>query len=327
MRVLFYLLVSVGMVAWQSQAISELRVSDTQDESQSSAEHESPQWLGPEGTSLLAGRATPWQPRIFTERHPDGVLVEVSGGLELFRWQEFGEDNTRLLTEQGQRVYFRFSRNNDARQTTGTLYHLTGSLYGGDVEYDGQTQSFDPNVRKEETGYFSAANVDYAGASGELGAGYRFTDFIWGRSLDLVAGVGIDSWTREIANGISSQGETVLGLVEDYKIAYSRAAIGMESRKLFWRTQWRAGIKYPFFTKETLDTPSVELEPEGRPSAFFMYRVQLTQNSTLNEGTFIYFVYDSYRFAKSPVAASGNFLFRQPRSSMDVVSLSIGRAF
>jgi len=268
-----------------------------------------------------------WQSLAIADELVDAGMTEVSVGIELFRWQEFDSAGTRLLTEQGPRAYFRFSHNNESRLTDGIVYSVSGSLYGGDVEYDGQSQSTIPNTPKENTGYFSAANVDYAGVSGEVWGGYRLANFMKGRSIDLLAGVGIDSWTREIGSGINSQGATVQGVVEDYKVAYTRFGLGAENRDPIWRSLWRAGIKYPFFTKETLDILSVGLEPQGEASAFFMYRFQLSDNGKLNSGTFVYFVYDSYRFSKSPIVASGNLLVYQPRSNMDVVSLSIGRAF
>ncbi len=249
----------------------------------------------------------------------DDGMTEVSIGLELFRWQEFDNSDIRLLTEQGPRARIKFSHNNEARLTDGILYSVSGSLYGGDVEYDGQSQP---------GGHFSAADVDYAGVSGELRGGYRLANFFrGGRSLDLLVGAGIDSWTREIGSGVNSQGNPVQGLVEDYKIAFTRFALGMENRAVLWKSLWRLGIKYPVFTKETLDVPSVDLDPGKEASVFFTYRFQLVNGSNLDEGTFIYFMYDSYRFSKSPAVTSGAFLVHQPRSSMDIVSLSIGRAF
>ncbi|HED39141.1 MAG TPA: hypothetical protein ENJ13_01770 [Chromatiales bacterium] len=250
-------------------------------------------------------------------------LTEVSLGFELFRWQEFDRNGTRLLTEQGPRTRFTISRNNEARVTSGIIYNVHGSFYGGDVEYDGQDQSLDPNTPKTETGYFSTAYVDYAGVTGEVLGGYRLKNLFWGNSLDLLAGIGIDSWSREIGSGINSQGNKVSGLNEDYQIAFTRVSLGMENREAFWKSLWRAGIKYPVFTKETVDFPSVKLEPGKEASAFFSYRLQLVNDRSLDEGTFIYFVYDSYRFSRSaPVSG-----FVQPQSNMDVMSLSIGRAF
>ncbi len=157
--------------------------------------------------------------------------------------------------------------------------------------------------------------------------GYRFKNLFWGRSLDLLAGVGVDDWTREISSGVNSQGKTVSGLVEDYKVAFTRFSLGVENREMLWKSLWRMGIKYPVYTKETLDVPSVELNPGKEASVFLTYRFQLVNGSNLDKGVFIYFMYDSYRFSKSAAVTSGAFLVHQPRSSMDVVSLSIGRAF
>jgi len=262
---------------------------------------------------------------VFAGNDTDTAMTEASIGVELFRWQEFDNNDIRLLTEQGPRVRFNLAHNNEARITSGFLYSVGGSLYGGDVAYDGQTQNIDPNnnAPKINFGYFSAANVDYSGVSGELRMGYRFKNIFWNRSFDLLAGLGAESWTREIGSGVSSQGQTVRGLVEDYKIAYTRFALGVEKRKTIWRSLWRLGVKYPVFTKETLDSPSLELKPGKEVSAFFSYRFQLVDNGRLDQGTFVYFVYDGYRFSRSPVVSG----FAQPRSNMDVVTLSIGRAF
>jgi len=245
-------------------------------------------------------------------------ITEVSIGAELFRWQEFGSDDARLLTEQGPRVSFRFSRNNDVRPSNGYLYNISGSLYGGDVEYDGQSQP---------GGHFSPSDVDYAGMSAEFLGGYRLKVPIKAHALDLLAGIGVDSWSREISNGVNSQGVRVRGLDEDYRIIFTRLGVGFEYRQVFWKSLWRAGVKYPVSTKETLDLPAVKLDPGKEPSIFFSYRFQLINDGNLDKGTFFSFIYDSYRFSKSPVVSTGLLFVHQPKSRMDVVSLSIGRAF
>jgi len=250
-------------------------------------------------------------------------ITEVSIGVELFRWQEFGQqgfsnDDVRLLTEQGPRVSFRFSRNNDVRPSNGYLYNISASLYGGDVEYDGQSQP---------GGHFSPADVDYAGMSAEFLGGYRLKAPLKAHALDLLAGIGVDSWTREISDGVNSQGVRVRGIEEDYRIIFMRLGVGLEYRQAFWKSLWRTGVKYPVSTKETLDLPAVKLEPGKEPSLFFSYRFQLINDDNLDKGTFFSFIYDSYRFSKSPVVSTGPLLVHQPNSHMDVVSLSIGRAF
>jgi len=248
----------------------------------------------------------------------EGGLTEVSLGIELFRWQEFNSNNTRLLTEQGPRARIRLSHNNEARLSSGLIYRVDGSFYGGNVDYDGQSQP---------GGRFSAANVNYVGLTGELSIGYRLTNLSRGPSLDLLVGTGIDSWTRDIESGVDSQGNSVKGLVEDYKIVFTRFSLGVENRDEYWKTLWRVGVKYPVFTKETLDIPPVKLEPGKEPSLFFSYRFQLMNWQGLDKGTFFSFTYDSFRFSKSPAVSTGAVLVHQPKSSMDMLSLSIGRVF
>ncbi|VAW89334.1 hypothetical protein MNBD_GAMMA17-1135 [hydrothermal vent metagenome] len=242
-----------------------------------------------------------------------GGVTELSAGIELFRWQEFDRAGTRLLTEQGPRARLNFSHHNERRLTSGLLYRMDASVYGGVVDYDGQTQRL---------GQFSAARVDYLGAATELTGGYRLVNFKWGRSLDLLAGVGLDRWSRDIGNGTSSQGARVIGYEEVFDIAFTRFSLGMEKRADIWRSLWRAGIKYPVYTNETIDAFSLELKPGKRPSLFLSYRFQLI-GSAGDEGAYVKFLYDSYRFAKSDVVSR----FEQPKSDMDVMSFSIGRAF
>ncbi len=245
-------------------------------------------------------------------------ITEISIGAEIFRWQEFGRDDARLLTEQGLRAYLRYSRNNHVRKSNGYLYNITGSLYGGDVEYDGQSQP---------GGHFSPADVDYAGLSGEFLGGYRYKNPLRAHALDLFAGIGFDWWSRGISDGVNSQGVAVRGLNEEYSIIFMRVGMGLEYRKSFWKSLWRAGVKYPLFTEEIVDMPAVKLTPGKSPSLFFSYRFQMASGHGLDKGTFFYFVYDSYRFSKSPVVTTGSLLVHQPKSRMDTVSLSIGRAF
>ncbi len=242
-----------------------------------------------------------------------GGVTEIGVGVELFRWQEFNRAGTRLLTEQGPRARLSFSHNNEARLTSGLLYRMDASVYGGVVDYDGQTQSL---------GYFSATRVGYLGAATELTGGYRLVNFKWGRSLDLLAGVGLDRWSRDIRDGTSSQGGRVTGYEEIFDIAFTRFSLGMEKKADIWRSLWRAGIKYPVYTNETIDAFSLELKPSKRPSLFFSYRFQLI-GSAGGKGTYVKFLYDSYRFAKSDVVSG----FEQPKSEVDVMSFSMGRAF
>ncbi|MBL1260264.1 MAG: hypothetical protein COB33_007015 [Thiotrichaceae bacterium] len=239
--------------------------------------------------------------------------AEISIGLELFRWQEFDRAGTRLLTEQGPRARLSFSHNNEGRLTSGLLYRMEFSAYGGAVDYDGQTQSL---------GHFAAARVDYLGGATELTGGYRLVNSKLGRSFDLLAGVGWDSWSRSIGGGTSSQGQRVTGYEEVYDIVFTRFSLGMEKRADIWRSLWRAGIKYPVYTKETIDAFSLELKPGKRPSLFFSYRFQLIGHDG-GQGTYVKFLYDTYRFAKSDVVSG----FEQPKSRMNIMRFSIGRAF
>jgi len=252
----------------------------------------------------------------------DEGISELSVGAELFRWQEFDSADNRLLIEHGPRARFKVSHNNESRLTGGFIYNGSASLYGGkyreDVKYSGQSQP---------GGHFSPADVDYAGMSAEFIGGYRLKAPLKAHALDLLAGIGVDSWTREISNGVNSQGVRVRGIEEDYRIIFMRLGVGLEYRQAFWKSLWRTGVKYPVSTKETLDLPAVKLEPGKEPSLFFSYRFQLINDDNLDKGTFFSFIYDSYRFSKSPVVRSGLLFVRQPKSSMDVVSLSIGRAF
>jgi len=250
---------------------------------------------------------------IAAESTYEGV-TEVSAGLELYRWQEFDRAGTRLLTEQGPRVRFNVSHGNEGRLASGLLYRVDSSIvYSRLVDYDGQTQVF---------GHFAAASVDYFGAAAELTGGYRLKNFIWGSSLDLLAGLGLDSWSRDIGNGISSQGGRVSGYEEVFDIAFTRFSLGMEKKADIWRSLWRAGIKYPVYTNETINAFSLELKPGKRPSLFFTHRFQLIRGEA-GRGAYVNFSYDSYRFAKSDVVSG----FEQPESHMDIVSFSIGRAF
>jgi len=254
----------------------------------------------------------------------DEGVSELSVGAELFRWQEFNRAGTRLLTEQGVRNRLSFSRNNEMRSSSGMLYRVSGSMYVGTVDYDGQTQPVDRSTPKELTGYYAASSVDYSGVVGELTGGYRIAGFKWGRALDLLVGVGVDSWSRDIGNGTSSQGKTVGGYEEDYEIVFSRFSLGMEKKTPIWRSLWRAGILYPISTDEKVDglALNLKLKPGREPSAFFSYRFQLADSGG-KAGLYAKFVYDSYRFSKSAVVSG----FEQPKSDMDMVSLSIGRVF
>jgi len=246
--------------------------------------------------------------------------------IQYFHWEE--EDGGRkLLTESGPIFGVGTAVGLNLLQTdsSGSLLLKTkGELFGGVVDYDGQTQkSIDPSQSELPVN----TDVAYFGGKGEINLGWSFPA---GRySVQPFSGLGYRIWLRDLHDSTTRDGNgqtlQVQGYTETWESAYTKLGLSLthtfdSGMQMFWE----GGAIYPFYNTNSVDVSgngTVTVRPVGRWSAFGEFGVR-----TARIRTAIY--YQGYRTAPSPaVPISTSVSLLQPRSTEDVVGVSVGYFF
>jgi len=234
--------------------------------------------------------------------------VDLSLGLEQYRWQEYDFQNgTRLLSEHGPRAVLAGRVEFDTALRP-MLVRVLGRAYSGIVNYDGQVQS---------TGLFVSSDTDYLGGLAEFQLGWVKPTTMF-RSLEFYLGAGVEGWKRDIADSIDALGSPVSGFREDYVVYYGRVGIGFEEQGEFLSSSFHVGALRPYSVDEKVVTSGSEitLHPDGRWSMYADYRLGLRNN-------FVELFYEGWRFDRS---TTKNMVF-QPKSEKDIFGVRIGREF
>lgn len=178
------------------------------------------------------------------------------------------------------------------RKESGLVGAYRGRMYGGQVDYDGALL-FPPNTPVE-----GKTRINGMTHEGQLR--YR-SDMRGRRSVDLVAGVGVDIWNRELT-AVQK---------EHYVIGFARLGIETEARGEGWMAG--IGMKFPFYTHENAyltDFGAPEnppLKPGKEISPYLHVGYQFAQPVSL-----VLYV-DSFRFSESTAVTSMGFY--QPAST------------
>ncbi len=238
----------------------------------------------------------------------------VNAGVESFRWEEFS-GGQRLLTETGPRLVVGITADHLQQGDQTNPYALEARAYLGVVDYDGQTQS----------GVSAKTDVDYFGVSAEAMGGLRLAG---SPRMDLLGGVGVDTWTRELQDGTTANGSVALGYREDYFILYGKLGPGFLFQNETSRSYLQFGLKYPLYTYERAYLADigfdsdVDLSPGKQLSGYAKW--QMNWGRETDKPRFgVSFYYDSYRFSasasKTVSAGSALYSVHQPESRMDVL--------
>jgi hypothetical protein len=245
-------------------------------------------------------------------------------GIERFAWEEF-TGGQRLLKEGGMRFAVGLKTDTFDRPSSGTIYGFEGRLYFGQVDYDGQTQS----VITAYDGLPLRSDTLYVGGLGEALVGQRFGGQ---QGVDLLAGVGVNNWVREIEASQTMSGGTIVytgNAVEQYFILYTKFGIGLYRRGTNRYGHLQIGAKYPFYTYEYVDDIDLALYPTEDWSGYAQLRIGSAKPGDARFDITVY--YDSFRFGQSPAepfTRNGTaYIAFQPESHMDVVGLTVGLYF
>lgn len=227
--------------------------------------------------------------------------------VESFTWKEFNDNGTQLLKESGPIYGLGASAKSDISKTM-TL-KFKGELFGGSIDYDGQTQAGTP--AKTDTEYF--------GFKMEGDAGWKFM-VAEKSSLEPFAGLGWRWWNRDIQSTA-----TAIGYEERWSTIYARLGIRGDhafSNQLKGFTE--AGVKLPIYTENEIDwtvfgLDTITLEPGNEASVFAEVGVKWAM---LKVSVF----YEGMRFSKSDLDDVYNAIY-QPESKADIYGVNVGMAF
>lgn len=287
-----------------------------------------PHWIAP---CLLYGC---WTTAASAESSLDPV-PSVSGGLEYFHLQELNTGGARLLAETGYRYVIRATLDSAGRYdpVARLLYHLELAGYAGPVDYDGQSQSIDPH----QNNLPFSTTTHYQGVRAEAVGGVRLTPETMSRSLDLIGGLGADTWRRQIDSGTTAAGTAVSGVEEIYQVVYAKAGLGMSD---LWSGRWhnylQAGLKLPIKVNEDVNLRAVgydrnlSLSPGNAYSGFAELTLEAPADGTCGN-LLLSLYYQGLRFDPSPskLASRGNTVVSvwQPETHIDVFGLQLGYRF
>lgn len=240
----------------------------------------------------------------------------LTAGIDLFRWQEFDANQTRLLSEQGPRLSLQAGWDDVLSADRFGQINLRARLYSGDINYDGQTQSLlDPT----KDGIFISSTSRYDGFGAELENLHPLNNH---HNVALFLGLGVDLWRRDIQDSIDAQGNPAGGFKEDYQVLYSRLGLQRQDHGIYGSSQIRFGIKYPLRIDEQVI--GITLHPGQDWSLFASYRLNLANHSS----TIVEIYYDSLRLATSPIITDQyGASWLQPQSHQDSIGIMIGRPF
>jgi hypothetical protein len=208
--------------------------------------------------------------------------LSLDFGVESFRWREF-DSGAQLLEETGPRYRVGATWRQPTDKTERDLLQLTGTIYFGNIDYDGQACTLLGSCVPFKT------DADYAGTTVEATLYHRVGA---NQTGELFAGGGWDRWRRDIKGS-----GAVTGAIEDWITFYLLAGGGKHWMSSGARYHVQAGVKYPIYTSNNPDAFSVTLEPKGRASLFARVSADFVSAGRAQWGIGVY--YDSYRFAMS----------------------------
>jgi hypothetical protein len=229
--------------------------------------------------------------------------IGLTAARESFRWREYDAAGARLLEETGPRYHFGAEWRHALRSDERLSLRLRGSLYFGDIDYDGQACT----ISSGSCTPFQT-DADYNGVTAEGILAWRI-----GPIGQVFAGGGFDSWRRDI----KGRGN-VSGAIENWTTFYAAAGGGASWRYPSIHLDARAGLKLPIITDEETDF-GVSLNPKGRFSIFAELSTDVMQGDRAVWGVGLY--YDSYRFDESDRERAGSLVIWQPESRQEVVGV------
>lgn len=229
--------------------------------------------------------------------------VEVYLKTESFTWKEFNDNGAQLLKETG--VLYSLGGLVKSDITKSLTFKGKSELFGGRVDYDGQTWGGTP----VET------NTDYFGFKTEGDVSWKFMER--GKSfLRPFAGLGYRGWQRDLKST-----DSAIGYRENWRSLYVR--LGVRGDYVFieqLRISAETGIKLPIYNENEVDYLGSTVKPGTEASVFAEVGLKWAM---LKVNVF----YEGMRFSKSDPVAVNGFQILQPESKADMLGVNIGMVF
>lgn len=238
--------------------------------------------------------------------------------LQYYSWSEFAADGSRFLRESdplygiGGAVTFNLYDRH-------LLLKVKGDIFGGDVDYDGETQ---PDVNPAFSRLPVKTDVVYFGGRLQVDLGWRMP--LAAASVEPFAGIGYRGWLRSLQESatISRNGSPVQ--VAGYDEAWHLLDTKLGARfdipfNQNFKVFAEGGARYPFLIRNTADFPflgAVTVQPRGSWSGFAEVGCQYGR---FRPSLF----YEGYRADQSPVSDG----LVQPRTESDLYGINLGLAF
>ena len=246
-----------------------------------------------------------------------------------FNWEEFDSRGNRLLEESGPLFGVGTLLRVDLRDGR-LMLQAKGEIFGGNVDYDGQTQST-TDVTKDRRP--AKTDVDYVGTRIEGDLGVRIGDETKG-SVEPFLGLGYRYWIRDINDTVAVSTTNMLfsvaGYTEKWQSLYTRWGLrGAYTFDEDFKFFAEAGGKYPIYNENSVDYFSdgdVTIKPgkQFSPFAEAGFRIDRFRASIFYEG---------FRFSESPSVFAGfdssgrAISLRQPKSESDIIGVTLGWCF
>ncbi len=249
---------------------------------------------------------------------------DVYGQVQSFTWKEYN-NGRRLLKESGPIYAVGYA----GKYIFSDLITVRprGELFGGEVDYDGQTQ----------TGIPAKSDTSYVGikTEGDIGVRFRMSE---GFAMEPFAGLGWRAWERDIDDTVVFNGTSFVpvgGATELWSIFYARLGlradlIANERLKFFAEGVAKVAL---YNWEEAQDVciracpaciticQDVDLEPGKKTS----YYAELGMKALRFKAALFY---ESLRFSESDVEPlGGGFGVLQPKSEADMYGLNMGWSF
>lgn len=254
--------------------------------------------------------------------------LSVYPSFQYFTWKEFDANGAQLLKEDG--PLFGVGVAADIDLLNRILYlRGKGELFGGQVDYDGETTDIDPQF----DGLPVKSDVNYFGGKLESDFSLRFSGPRG--NIEPFAGIGYRHWIRNIeasttqTRDVPPQGVKTAEATEEWLNLYTR--LGMRGTYRLSDSaslSLEAGAKYPFLNRNFAEAfgEDITLKPRGEWSAFAELSARF---GMFRPAVF----YEGMRFDQSPTVVvfdpSRAVLVGivQPRSEADIFGFSLSFLF
>ncbi len=223
--------------------------------------------------------------------------------VESFTWKEFNDSGRQFVKESG--PIYGLGVSGKADITSALTLKSKGELFGGRVNYDGQTQAGAPLKTK----------TDYFGMKIEGDLGWKFI-VAEKSSLEPFAGLGWRRWRRDIKDTSNATGGEEL-----WSSIYARLGIRGDlafSEKV--KAFAEGGVKLPIYNQNKTNIIDVTLKPGNEASVFAEAGFKWAK---LKASLF----YEGMRFSKSAPVSGIDFIVWQPESKADIYGVNAGVAF